>query len=115
MTDTTTGERQDGGEVFRRFRLRERLFEPVDIASIAVFRMFFGAILFWEVWRFFDNDWIRTFYIVRRFYFKYFGFEWIHPWPGDGMYVHFVAVGVFALCVMAGLLYRINGLSNFIW
>ena len=29
-------------------RLRGRLFEPVDIASIAVFRMMFGAILFWE-------------------------------------------------------------------
>jgi vitamin K-dependent gamma-carboxylase len=108
LNDTATSKTQNDDEALGMRRLRERLFEPVDIASIAVFRMLFGAILFWEVWRFFDNDWIRKFYIVRKFHFKYFGFEWVHPWPGDGMYVHFVAVGVLALCVMTGFLYRIT-------
>ena len=89
-------------------KIREDLFNPVDIGSIVVFRMMFGAILFWEVWRFFGHDWISSFYIERKFYFKYFGFGWIHPWPGDGMYIHFVAVGAFGLCVMSGFFYRIT-------
>lgn len=89
-------------------RLKQRLFEPVDIASIAIFRIMFGLILCWEVWRFFENDWIRLYYIVRNFYFKYFGFEWVHPWPGDGMYYHFLFVGFMALCVATGFLYRIT-------
>ncbi len=95
-------------------RLRERLFEPVDIASIAVFRMMYGAVLFWEVWRFFENGWIRSYYISPDFHFKYYGFEWVHPWPGDWMYVHFVVVGILALCVMTGLLYRVTSVLFFL-
>ena len=83
-------------------------FKPVDIASIAVFRMAFGAILIFEVWRYFGFDWIRKYYIEPEFYFKYFGFEWVHPWPGDGMYYHFIAVAFFAFCVMTGFLYRVT-------
>ena len=94
--------------------LATRLFQPVDVASLAVFRMMFGAILFWEVWRYFDNDWIRRYYIDTEFFFKYFGFSWVQPWPGDWMYVHFVAVGVSALCVMLGLFYRISSLLLFL-
>jgi len=89
-------------------RLRDRMFEPVDVASIAVFRILFGAIMLWEVWRFFEHDWIRLYYIDREFYFKYYGFEWVHPWPGDGMYYHFIAVGILALCIMTGFFYRIT-------
>ena len=89
-------------------RLRGRLFEPVDIASIAVFRMMFGAILFWEVWRFFEHGWIRHNYVLPKFHFKYYGFEWLPAWPGDWMYIHFAMVGVLALCVTTGFLYRIT-------
>jgi len=85
---------------------RERLFEPVDIASIAIFRMMFGAVIFWEVWRYFDYGWISSYYMVPNFYFKYYGFEWVHPWLGNGMYIHFVVIASCALCVMAGFLYR---------
>ena len=89
-------------------RLRQRLFEPVDIASIAIFRILFGAVLFWEVWRFFSNDWVRKFYIDRTYYFKYFGFDWVQPWPDQWMYVHFAVAGILALCFMVGFLYRIT-------
>jgi vitamin K-dependent gamma-carboxylase len=51
------------------------LFAPVDIASMAVLRIGFGAILFWEVWRNFENGWIRSHYITRNIHFKHFGFE----------------------------------------
>jgi hypothetical protein len=88
-------------------RLAFRLFEPVDGASLAVFRMLFGAIMLWEVWRYFTNDWIPRYFIDPTFHFTYFGFGWVQPWPGRGMYVHFAVLGVLAACIMVGLFYRI--------
>ena len=108
MTETTDPNPTKQEELSRLGRLRQRLFQPVDIASIVVFRMLFGAIMMWEVWRYFENDWIRKYYIVRKVHFKYFGFDWVQSWPGDWMYVHFLAVAVFAFCVMTGLFYRVT-------
>lgn len=107
MKNATTGKSRNSPKAFPKNTLRERLFQPVDIASIAIFRILFGAILFWEVCRYFSYGWVRSFYIDPEFYFKYFGFEWVHPWPGVGMYVHFALLGACALCVMAGFFYRI--------
>ena len=87
--------------------IKDHLFDPVDAASINLFRMMFGAVMFWEVWRFFEHDWIRLYYIDRVFLFKYYGFEWVEPWSGQGMYVHFAVMGVLALCIAFGLLYRL--------
>src|SRR5215216_4921419 len=42
--------------------------------------------------------------------FTYYGFSWVKPWPGRGMYIHFFVLGLAAVCVMAGmagLFYRI--------
>jgi len=69
-----------------------RLFDPVDIAILVYFRIVFGAIMLLEVLRYFSYDWITKYWIEPTFYFTYYGFDWIQPWPGDGMYVHFVFV-----------------------
>jgi vitamin K-dependent gamma-carboxylase len=91
----------------RARRLAHRLFEPVDGASLAVFRILFGAIMLWEVWRYFTNDWIARYFIEPTFHFTYYGFDWVQPWPGNGMRWHFAALGVLAACIMFGLFYRI--------
>lgn len=83
------------------------LFQPVDNASLVIFRISFGLIMLWEVGRFLKENWIRTYYISPKFYFKYFGFEWVQPWPGEGMYYHFAAVGLLAFCITFGVFYRI--------
>ena len=85
----------------------DRAFRPVDIASLIFFRVAFGAILLWEVWRYFSQGWIKAAYIAPGFHFKYYGFEWVQPWTGDGMYWHFAAVGALAVFIMAGALYRL--------
>ncbi len=95
-------------------RFREKLFEPVDIASIAIFRIMFGAVLLWEVYRFFAYNWIDYYYIAPQFHFKYYGFEWVQAWPGNGMYYHFAFVGLCAFCVMIGLFYRITSICLFL-
>jgi hypothetical protein len=79
----------------------------VDGASIVVFRILFGIIMAWELWRYFENEWIRRYFITPDFHFTYLGFSWVSPWPGNGMYVHFLLLGILALCIAAGALYRI--------
>jgi hypothetical protein len=37
-----------------------RLFAPVDIASLACFRIAFGALMAWEITRYFSRGWIQT-------------------------------------------------------
>jgi len=87
-------------------RVAARLREPVDIAPLVYFRVLFGAIMFWEVCRYFDNRWIERYFIVPPFHPSYFGFEWVAPLSSRGMYAVFAALGVLAACITAGLFYR---------
>src|SRR3712207_1342670 len=61
-------------------------YAPVDIAPLVYFRIMFGAIMLWEVFRYFDNRWISGYWIQPAYNFPYAGFEWVRPWPGNGMY-----------------------------
>ena len=62
-----------------RTRLTDKLFEPRDIASLVFFRVGFGIILLWEVYRFFNHRWIEGFFIATRFNFTYEFFDWVKP------------------------------------
>ena len=90
--------------------LYKNIFSPVDIASLICFRVIFGFIMLVEVWRYFRYGWIEKYYIRPEFYFKYYGFEWIEPWSGTGMYWHFAALGILAFLIMTGAFYRIASL-----
>ncbi|MEM6337134.1 MAG: HTTM domain-containing protein [Bacteroidota bacterium] len=84
----------------------DRLFAPVDIASLVYFRIVFGAVMLWEVTRYFQHDWIRRYWIEPAFNFTYYGFEWAKPLPGDAMYGLWFALGLCALAIMVGFAYR---------
>ena len=71
-------------------------------------RIGFGVVLAWECIRYFVQGWIREYFVEPSFHFTYWGFDWVHPWPGVGMYVHFAVLGVLAACVAAGLWYRVS-------
>ncbi len=88
-------------------RLGAALFEPVDISFLVFFRVLFGGIMLWEVYRYFSYGWISRYFIEPALTFTYYGFSWVKPWPGRGMYIHFFILGLAAACVMAGFLYRI--------
>ena len=88
-------------------RLKRYFGVPVDAASLVFLRVCFGLILFWEVTRYFDRGWIAKYWIEPEFNFHYFGFGWVHPWPGDGMYWHFAGMGILSLLIAFGLFYRL--------
>ncbi len=94
--------------------LSARFFTPVDIASLVVFRIIFGGIMIWEVCRYFHYDWIRRYYIDPTFFFTYYGFSWVRPWPGHLMYVHFYLLGVLAFLITIGLFYRVSAALFFL-
>jgi len=88
-------------------RLCASLFTPVDISFLVFFRIVFGGIMLWEVYRYFTNGWITRYFVEPVVNFPYYGFSWLTPWPGHGMYIHFFVLGVAAACVTLGFLYRI--------
>lgn len=88
-------------------RCLEWFFRPVDSSSMAVFRASFGAILLWEVTRYFDHNWIKSYYTGKTMYFTYPGFSWVHPLPSlELMEAHFILMGALATMVMVGFCYR---------
>lgn len=89
-------------------RWRTRLGAPVDLASLVLFRICFGLILHWEIWRFFTKGRIGRYYIDPEFHFQYLGFGWVEPLPGVGMYLLFALLGGFAACIAVGFFYRLS-------
>ncbi len=84
------------------------LFEPIDIASLAVFRMLFGLLMCISMVRFLAKGWVETLYLQPTFFFTYPGFSWVHPWPAWGMYAHVALLALLALLVACGWYYRVS-------
>jgi len=87
--------------------LQQHLTKSLSVASLALFRIAFGAIMLWEVCRYFHYGWIREYWIKPDFYFTYPGFDWLSPWDGNGMYLHFLFLGVLAIFILLGFCYRV--------
>lgn len=57
--------------------------------------------------RFMLKGWVSELYIQPRVFFPFYGFEWVKPLSGIGMYLVFGLVLVTALMVMVGWRYRL--------
>src|SRR4051812_8803038 len=79
--------------------LRQRAFAPVDIASLVFFRIAFGSLMVWEVWRYFSHHRIERLWLKPDFLFTYYGFSWVHPFPGNWLYLHCGALIVAAFFI----------------
>src|SRR5918995_6810810 len=82
--------------------LLSHLLAPVDIASLVFFRIGFGSLMAWWAWDYLASGRVAYYYIQPRFHFTYYLFDWVRPWPGAGMYFHFLALILLALCIAAG-------------
>jgi hypothetical protein len=87
--------------------------QPVYSAALAVFRFIFGIMLCGGVVRFWLRGWIEELYIQPKYFFHYYGFEWI-PHPGNYTYLLFFVCGVSALFFALGLLYRLSAAILFL-
>nr|WP_276134480.1 HTTM domain-containing protein [Flavipsychrobacter sp. JY13-12] len=75
--------------------------------------MIFGFMLFAGVLRFWTKGWIEELYIQPKFFFHYFGFEWVQP-LGGYTYLLFLLCGISALCFAAGFMYRLSSVVLFL-
>lgn len=64
--------------------------------------MIFGLLGLAVVVRYFVHGWIGPLYVEPEHHFTYLGFGWLQPWPGWGMYAHFIALGLLSLGIAAG-------------
>lgn len=83
-----------------------RLFAPVDILPLVYFRVLFGVVMAVEAWRYLSYGWVGRYFVEPEHHFTYFGFDWIRPWTGEGMYWHYRVMGVLAVMIAVGLWYR---------
>ena len=93
---------------------RAVLGRPIDASSLAVFRILFGQLMFWEVLRFVEKGRIADCCIEPTFHFTYPFFEFVKPWPGNGMYWHFGVMALAAFGVAIGLWYRLSAILLFL-
>lgn len=92
-------------------KLFTALYKPVDSAGLAIFRIYFGAIILYECWRGAQLLPVVREYHYRIFHFKYRFFDWVEPIGPDGMQWLFIIYGIAGLCILLGVFYRIATLA----
>lgn len=86
----------------------------MELASLAFYRICFGAMGVLGAARFFWYDWIEQLYITPQYYFSYWMAGWAQPWAGAGMYVHFGLMALAAACLCVGFYTRIAASIYFV-
>jgi len=80
--------------------------QQTKAAPLAAFRIFFGLMMFISIVRFWSYGWIDKLYIQPKFFFSYYGFEFVRP-LGQWTYLLFIICGLSALAVTLGYRYRL--------
>lgn len=87
--------------------------KTTSAAPLATFRLAFGLMLFGSIVRFWTKGWIDDLYIQPRFFFPFYGFEFVKP-LGTYTYVLFAVCGLSALMVAVGWFYRVASVVLFL-
>lgn len=83
------------------------------IAPLIYFRIVFGLVMFVSILRFILKGWVYDLYIAPKFFFPYYGFEWVKPLEATGMYAVFAFMALAALGISFGFFYRISAFVFF--
>ncbi len=75
-------------------------------APLAVFRVFFGLLMLISTIRFWVYGWIDSVYVQPKFFFSYYGFEFVKP-LGNWTYVLFAICAITSVLICIGYRYRL--------
>jgi len=92
-------------------KTQQYFFKPIDNSQIVLFRMLFGFLMVAESFGAIATGWVKKTLVDPQFTFSFFGFEWLQPLPGNGMYFYFILMGIVSLMVMLGYRYKLNILA----
>src|ERR1700733_4816910 len=95
-------------------KLWRRFSSEKHIAPLVVLRMAFGLVMLFSTVRFMAKGWVHDFYVAPKFYFPFYGFEWVRPLPAFAMYAMFILMAVTSFFIVIGLFYRISIIAFFI-
>jgi len=85
----------------------DQVHRKIDNSSVTFFRVAWGAIIVVWAWDYLTIGRVTRLYIEPAYHFTYLGFDWVRPWPGIGMYLHFWALLFLGLAIAAGVFYRV--------
>jgi vitamin K-dependent gamma-carboxylase len=88
-------------------RVVSRLWAPVDVASLVVFRVLFGLLVIWEMSEYVRHGWIDRYWVEPNFHFTYYGFEWVEPLSRVGMWAVFGVIVVCGAAIALGAYVRL--------
>jgi len=95
-------------------KLYKHLHKPVSIAPLVMFRIIFGLLVFFSTLRFIFKGWVQDLYIAPKYYFTYYGFDWVKPLPEIGMYAVFIALIFASIGIILGGFYRLSTICFFL-
>lgn len=90
--------------------LIDRCFQPAHASALAIFRIGFGLILFWDMIRYGFFLGIEHYYQAPHFLFYYWDLDWIQPLSHRGMQLLYLILAFASLGITLGLLYRLSTL-----
>lgn len=82
-------------------------------APLAIFRIVFGLLIFGSIVRFWSKGWIAELYIKPKYFFPFYGFEFVKP-LGEYSYLLFAICAISALMLAAGYFYRVAAIGLFL-
>ena len=83
-----------------------RFFQPVDAASLAVFRVAFGALMLWHSLQYLLGGRLQRQYLAPAFHFTFPGFEWVRPGPPEVLWAVFWGLAACAVLIALGVASR---------
>lgn len=93
--------------------MKNYFLKSTSAAPLVIFRIGFGMMLFLGIVRFWYNGWIESLYITPKYFFPYYGFEFVVP-LGVYTYILFAVCALSALFVAIGFYYRLSIISLFL-
>lgn len=96
-------------------QIYQQLTALVSSKPLAVFRLFFGLLITWELldYRFFRSE-INDFFIQPTFHFSYPGMDWVPRLYGSGFELFYWVLIVLFVFLSAGFLYRLVSVLCFV-
>ncbi len=87
---------------------KDKLFQTNSIYSLIFIRIAFGIAAFWECYNTTFTGLVYNYYVIPKFHFTYYGFEWIPRLPVEYLPWLFCVLMVLSVLVIIGLFYRIS-------
>ncbi len=83
------------------------LLEPVDAASVGVFRIVFGTLIAIDALHFIAGGYVDAYFVAPRIHFTYLYLDVVQPLARPWMYAHMWGLATAALLLAVGVAYRL--------